>query len=132
AAVGSDGRVYVAGGSRDTYYNTVNTLLIYNPASDTWSYGASMHENRADFPLLAGSNGLLYAIGGVDIACRYCDSATVEAYDPTTDQWTYVAPMNEPRDNFTGVATPDGHLYVFGGYDHNGTGFLSRVDVYSI
>lgn len=40
--------------------------------------------------------GLLYAVGGYDGASRQCLS-TVECYNATTNEWTYIAEMSTRR-----------------------------------
>lgn len=40
--------------------------------------------------------GLLYAVGGYDGASRQCLS-TVECYNATTNEWSYIAEMSTRR-----------------------------------
>jgi len=54
-----------------------------------------MHERRC-FVSVAVLGGLIYAIGGFDGHQRL---KTVECYDPNTNQWTMMPPMNEHRSN---------------------------------
>ena len=49
---------------------------------------------RRGFISVAVLDGLIYAIGGFDGQQRL---KTVERYDPNTNQWTMMAPMNEQR-----------------------------------
>lgn len=42
------------------------------------------------------SAGRLYAVGGYDGASRQCLS-TVEAYNPVSNEWTYVSDMSTRR-----------------------------------
>jgi N-acetylneuraminic acid mutarotase len=48
----------------------------------------------------------------------------VEAYNPGTDQWTKLAPMNHPR-NGQAQGGIDGKLYVAGGTNTNFTDVLT-------
>lgn len=109
-----NGKWYLIGGMK----GAGGRVQIYNPATNTWSTGASM-------PFDAGStntaviNGKIYAAGGI-IGNRVGDwagTATTDraaVYDPATDQWTEIAKM--PRGvNHAAAATDGRKLYVFGG-----------------
>lgn len=73
---------------------------------------APMPTARNSLVTIVGKDGLIYAMGGMNDAGPL---ATVEAYDPDTDQWQTKAPMLMPRRNFDAVVGPNGHIYVFGG-----------------
>jgi N-acetylneuraminic acid mutarotase len=60
----------------------------------------------------AGPDGRIYAIGGYD---GFGNVASVEAYDPNTDTWTYVAPMNYAHATSAATTGADGKIYVLGG-----------------
>lgn len=53
----------------------------------------------------------------------------VEAYDPGTDTWTTVAPMQTARQGLAAVAGPNGEIYAIGGSNSART-FLPTVEVY--
>lgn len=59
-------------------------------------------------------NGILYAIGGENGGVF---TNKVEAYNPMTDTWTNVSPLNTPCGN-AGVGVINGSLYVAGGYNN--------------
>lgn len=92
-----------------------------------WTTGASMPTARSE---IAGAalNGKIYIVGGFNETGR--SSSTVEAYDPSTDEWSTstaaaaaaVAPLPQPLDH-TAAASYDGKLYVVGG------GYLNRGDL---
>lgn len=52
--------------------------------------------------------GLLYAVGGYDGASRQCLS-TVECYNATTNEWTYIAEMSTRR---SGAGEWEPHLVI--------------------
>lgn len=52
---------------------------------------------------------------------------SVECYDPISNAWTSIAPMNTKRYGAR-AAVLDGQLYVIGG--HDGTGQLSSIERY--
>ena len=75
-----------------------------------WSTRAPMPTPRVYFGT-AVVGGRIYAIGGYSGSTL----ATVEAYDPATDQWTSRASMPTPRAHFV-VAAVGGKIYAIGGY----------------
>jgi len=65
----------------------------------------------------AGSDGRIYAIGGVDDGSHILNS--VDAYDPVTDIWADVAPMPTARFGLAAAVDANGTIYALGG--NNGT-----------
>lgn len=47
------------------------------------------------WPTLCVFENYIYAIGGSELPYKYLD--TVEKYDPVTNEWTEVAPLNIKR-----------------------------------
>ena len=110
----------------------LNSVEIYDPSTDKWTYVASMNTRRHS--LAATSlNGKLYAIGGLDYKNERVNSKTflnsVEMYDPSTNKWTYVASL---INNICGhgTASLNGKLYVIGGYDEEKRRRLDSVKMY--
>lgn len=68
--------------------------------------------------------GKLYACGGYDGSCFL---QTVEVFDPNTNKWAFVAPMNAQRSRVALTANM-GKLWAVGGYD--GISNLVSVEVY--
>lgn len=68
-------------------------------------------------------NGLLYVVGGFDGQNYLRD---VECYDPQTNSWMSVTPLQEPR-SAASVAGMKDKLYAVGGF--NGQ-FLHTVEVF--
>lgn len=73
---------------------------------------------------VATLNGKLFACGGYD-GTSFLRS--VEVYDPTTDMWKTITPMNVKRSRVALTANM-GKLFAIGGYD--GESNLSTVEVY--
>ncbi len=71
-------------------------------------------------------NGKLYVAGGGSSGSGTI-TAVLEAYDPSTNAWTTLAPMPSPVGDAASTVI-DGKLYVFGGY--NGTSSVATVQVY--
>ena len=72
---------------------------------------------------MATLNGCLYVIGGFDGNNYLSD---VDAYDPLTNSWTSVSPLNDKR-SAASIAVMKGRIFALGGF--NGQ-FLSSVEVY--
>ncbi len=61
AVLGADGRVYVIGGSNGTL---LNSTLILDPTTATWSSGPSMSTAREHFGCVLDNNGNILVLGG--------------------------------------------------------------------
>lgn len=124
-----DGRLYILGGFRETSFDPVGNVRIYDLASGRWSEGAPMPTPRgaAGWTVLEGR---IHVIGGNVAGPDGHDHAgdrmtednsvnTHEAYDPATDRWVRLRPMPTPR-NHLGAATANGRIHaVLGRADGN-------------
>jgi hypothetical protein len=145
-ALGSDGRLYFAGGQ---WYGAIPPTVcsgyagfavgVYDPGSSAWSFAAPMQTGRWFFGFATGGDGRLYAIGGRQPGAPQCGQggadqmSSVEAYTPTTNSWSYVAPMLVARQQEAAVEGADGRIYVFGGTNDSASAAspgLSESEVY--
>lgn len=86
------------------------------PQPNTWIRLAPVGEARQEVGV-AELNGRIYFIGGFNRPNGRTGVAnTVEAYDPKTDRWQFVAPLPETLHHTTAVSL-GGFLYVIGGYN---------------
>lgn len=76
-----------------------------------WVTLTPMNEARQEVAV-AALNGKIYVIGGIRRNASTAD--TVEAYDPVTNTWQFVAPLPMPV-HHTAAASVNGKLYVIGG-----------------
>jgi len=103
------GRIYAVGGYRQDG-TTANTVEVYDPAADRWTFAAPMPRG-VNHPMVAVFGERLYVFGG--------DSgqgalSTTQEYDPRTNTWGLRAPM--PTARFAGLAATIGsRIYVVGG-----------------
>jgi N-acetylneuraminic acid mutarotase len=90
AVVGLGGKLYVLGGWDNS--NHLDRLEIYDPATDSWSTGASLLSPRSS-AVAAALNGKIYLLSGDNDAGRV---NTFEVYDPLTNTWTALGtpPLN--------------------------------------
>lgn len=132
AFVHHQGRLYLLGGFRETTFEPVANVRIYDIATGEWSEGAPMPTPRgaAGYALL---DGRIHVIGG-NVASpevvagmegvRITEDRSVnvhEAYDPAADRWTRLAPMPTPR-NHLGAAALNRRIHaVVGRADGNFT-----------
>lgn len=113
-AASLNGKIYLVGGitDGDPYTATLGTLIIYDPAADTWQVGASVSQNRS-LALAVAPDNAIYAFGG-----EGGEGALYNRYDPVLNQWdrlsTYYA---DPYRSGVGAAYARGRLFIVGGYD---------------
>lgn len=132
---GRDGNVYVFGGMDSTNgYNVFNTTYIYNPHTNTWARGADMAVGREGAQAVTLPDGRIIVLGGSpgcpnSSSAQLCFSTSrVDMYNPRTNQWRSLAPMQTPRYRFNAVLR-SGEIYAIGGL--NGVQPLASVEVYS-
>lgn len=111
-----NGLIYVFGGMSDGSLTTISDRVqIYHPATDTWSSGTAMPENRyAGMTFAMGSRYITYAGGSDPSVPTTFDSIIV--YDVLADQWT--ASANELPQMMAACGAyvgPDNFLYMTGG-----------------
>jgi N-acetylneuraminic acid mutarotase len=101
-----DGKLYVAGGS--DFITELNTLYIYDIASNTWTSGANV-------PLAgyaAGSavlRGKLYVFGGSNTLL------STQIYNPDQNTWSSGPNMNTATWRFYGTAVGNHSIVAVGG-----------------
>ena len=94
---------------------TITVTAGGSTSSTAWISKADMPTVRTDLTT-AVSNGLIYAIGGLDYNSNPLNPslATLEVYSPATNTWAAKAAMPTARGDL-GSATVNGVVYVFGG-----------------
>jgi N-acetylneuraminic acid mutarotase len=103
------GRIYVAGGFRVGGARTT-TLEIYDPGSNSWSFGAPLPV-ALDHPAAASLGGRFYVFGGNSPSGN--SSATYE-YDPVRNSWGVRAPLPGARNAAVAIVAGS-RIYVAGG-----------------
>jgi len=122
AVAGPDGSIYTIGGANNS--GDLNTVEMYDPATNAWTTATSLPTARAFLAAVAGPDGRIYALGG-EIGSGSVNE--VEVYDPASNTWTTTASLPTARDGLAAVVGPDGRIYALGGYD---TGALNTVEAY--
>ena len=114
AVTGSDGRIYAIGGESNGSF--VKTVEAYDTTANTWSTVASLPVATWRLAAAAAPDGKIYAMGGdMVVGTTPTFLNTAEAYSPTTNNWTSIAPMSSARFGLAAATGPDGHIYAIGG-----------------
>lgn len=117
-----NGKLYILGGFRETSFEPVANVRIYDLASGQWSEGAPMPTPRGatGWTVL---NGRIHVLGGNapgpdavhdHTGAQITQDRSVnvhEAYDPAKNTWTRLAPMPTPR-NHLGAAALNGRIHA--------------------
>jgi hypothetical protein len=123
AAIGSDGRVYVAGGDRNCFPQfgtcSVPKVAAWSPSTNTWTRPTSLPTPRIRVAVTADDHGQIWVVGGMSgDGSQVYD--TVEIYVPASGTWRSARRLPAPRFEALATSTPDGRVWVIGGYDANG------------
>jgi hypothetical protein len=105
AAVGFDGKIWIAGG-----FPKPNSVQIFDPLLGDWSEGPPLVARRAQFKLLV-VNGDLFAVGGDDATTN---RTTIEKFDRKLQAWSIVTTLKEQRLMLSSSAAGS-KIYIFGG-----------------
>lgn len=113
ATVLPDGRVLVAGGTEgnnshelhdvaDLLGTALKSTEIYNPVTDTWSFGTNMTEFKAGAMSVTLADGRWMVSGGVTHTLLFGIpipdfSDNQQIYDPSTGNWSNTANMKDKR-----------------------------------
>ena len=110
-----DGKIYLVGGTLNGP-DKFATVEAYDPERDQWRRVADLSTARNALSA-ATVAGRIYALGGwgIDPNGRAKDFATVETYDPVTDQWSTAAAMPTARSHMTTLVVND-RIYTVGGW----------------
>ncbi len=95
-----------------------NTVTVVDGTTNQTRALRSMNQPRAEFGWATDANDLSYAIGGQDN--NGTPLASVEAYSPSANTWTYLAPLPQTLYGESAVSDGAGHIYTFGGVGANG------------
>jgi streptogramin lyase/N-acetylneuraminic acid mutarotase len=129
AATGPDGRIYAIGGRKDDFA-PLDTVEVYDPATNVWSTAVPMGTRRRAPVAAASGDGRIYAIGGIG-PDDFSTLNTVEALDVVTNRWSPVAPMPTARSFLAAAVGGNGRIYAIGGNSPTNTA-LQTVEVYDL
>ncbi|XP_008119007.1 kelch-like protein 31 [Anolis carolinensis] len=123
------GEILVTGGYVNNAYS--RTVCSYNPATDTWRdctwlstprgwHGGATLRDRG------------YVLGGSQLGPRgeRVDVIPVECYNPSTNQWSHVAPLPIGL-SMAGVATLNGQILLVGGWNESMKKYQKGIQAYN-
>ncbi len=121
AAVSIGQCLYVIGGRgrRTKWESEVKDVIqCYDTVDRRWMVLTPMSEARESASAVALPSGRILITGGWSADLSFHGNETIlstcELYNPGTDSWRFVAPMNKPRDGHCIVAWRDGAVVVGG------------------
>ena len=114
ATVLKDGKVLVVGGCIGSWVCT-NKVEIFDPQTDTWREAAALQEDRSGHTAQLLEDGRVLIIGGITAYGNPPADGTALIYDPSTNTWQTMAPMEIPRYLTESVKLPNGDVLVAGG-----------------
>ncbi len=121
-----NGLIYTAGGPSWDGTTLVDSAdsFKYDPVANVWSAIANTPRAGGETRALA-VNKRMWVLGGGRTTPN--PSMQVDIYTPSTNTWTTGQPFATARRNF--AADTDGsRVWLAGGYDSTGTGFLSSTE----
>src|SRR3989442_6038070 len=122
--LGLAGLVALTAGCRGSHAGSWAPIGLSGPGSG--GMHAPMVTARQEVAV-AALDGRVYVIGG--FGPRMSPVATVEAYDPATNEWESRAPLPEPT-HHAAAAVADGRLFVVGGFTGGRVGWSASPTVY--
>jgi N-acetylneuraminic acid mutarotase len=108
ALLATDGTIYAW--ARDG----TRGFFSFDAATHTWSARAPLPDEATAVTAIAGPQGAVYVVGGIEADTGTGDARFAQ-YDPATNAWTRRAPIPVGRGNAGGVLGADGRIYVTGG-----------------
>lgn len=129
-----NGKVLIAGGSRERNTDQLASALIYDPETEVFTPTGSMNLPRWGHSAvrLDDDIGRVLIIGGWTNSFVTA-TETAEIYNPQTGEFTFTGNMSTPRGDYPSlIKLPDGRIYVLGGtFEGNfgeATGNVDRYD----
>lgn len=121
------GRIYVFGGGADRF-ESLNGVMAYDPATDTWTPCRDMPTRRSGTVAATIGDHIYVMAGGFkqpNGRFRFLD--IVEIYDPVADRWETGPSLLMPHD-YPASAVTAGAIYVMGGHHPDATTSGPRTD----
>jgi N-acetylneuraminic acid mutarotase len=130
AAGAIDGTIYIASGR-------TGGITGFRPSTVAFDPGTMMYSTKAPITTPRGGgagavlNGRLFVFGGEGNPASGTNGVfpNVEAYDPVSNTWEALPPMQIPRHGY-GAATLDGRIYLAGGATRQGLGAVNDNSVF--
>jgi len=108
------GRIHVFGGRTDATVDNTTRHDVYDPATNRWTTAAPLVTARSAGATFSLGGRIVYAGGECKDAGASVTFTEVEAYDPRTNQWMTLPPLQPGRHAAAAVAVGE-QAYLFGG-----------------
>ncbi|XP_007892245.1 kelch-like protein 31 [Callorhinchus milii] len=124
-----DGKILVTGGYINNAYSRL--ACAYDPSADSWQDKANLSTPRG-WHCAISLFDRVYVLGGSQLGGKgeRIDVLPVECYNPSTAQWSQVAPLHVGVST-AGAATIDGKIYVVGGWNEVEKKYKKCVQCYN-
>jgi large repetitive protein len=127
-----DNLLYVFGGQTrnsdgSVINDTLNTMEIYDPALDTWSFGEPMPTGRRAMSV-GTLNNRIQVIGGEASGIAF---DVQEEYNPATGTWRSLPAISTPRHG-SAFGTIDDVIYVAAGGPTAGSSFTNVTEAFTL
>jgi hypothetical protein len=125
----ADGRVLVAGGHGVQGGPSITSGEVYDPVANTWTPVANELTLARGHRVMLSSDASLLPDGRVLFATSQGDGPldVVEVYDPVTNRFSVVKPLNRPRGYQAQTLLADGRVLVAGGHLGNAPALVGEV-----
>ncbi len=108
------GRIHVFGGRTDATVDNTARHDVYDPATNSWTTAAPLITARSAGATFSLDGRIVYSGGECKDPQASVTFTEVEAYDPRTDRWIALPPLQAGRHAAAAVAV-GGHAYLLGG-----------------
>jgi N-acetylneuraminic acid mutarotase len=108
------GRIHVFGGRTNATVDNTARHDVYDPATNSWSSAAPLLTARSAGAAFSLAGRIVYAGGECRDPQGSVTFTEVEAYDPRTDRWTVLTPL-QPGRHAAGAVVVGQQAYLFGG-----------------
>jgi N-acetylneuraminic acid mutarotase len=112
AAVGFDGKIWVAGGCFEGF-SVTRSVEVFDPLTNVWTEAPPMVAPR-DFGNLLVVHNTLYAVGGDVNDAGEQAIRTIEMFNQDRNCWEHVTAFKDERKGFSTCAIGS-KIYIFGG-----------------
>lgn len=125
AALLSDGKVLVAGGSLDGYLASAE---LYDRSAGSWTFTGDLNLGRTAHTATLLPDGEVLVSAGVFGPNRSDYTASAELYNPTAGTWTFTGSLVAARYSHAATLLPNGKVLVSGGFALSGA--LASAELY--
>jgi hypothetical protein len=110
-----DGRILITGGYSSAEARTLKDAEIYDPNTASFTLLGTMCTDRMDHTATLLKDGRVLITGGWSAPTLTAPIASCEIFDPKTETFTPIAPMQTARHEHTATLLENGKILIAGG-----------------